>query len=255
MKILAINGSHSGDKGRTRFLIDRLFEGAVKAGAECEVITLATLKINRCLACGHCQTESHRFQCVYDGKDDAEIIFQKMRESDLIVYATPIYIFTLSGLFKTFIDRIHATGNVSDLRLSESGLVFHHIDRSLCSKPFVGLICCDNLETETPKNAISYFKTFSKFMDAPLAGLLVRNAGGLAKMAERPGSGITLPKLKEVYEAYKQAGQELATEGRIQRSTEKKANQEIAPVPMFGLLKRMPFKSLKRQFVDRARKM
>jgi hypothetical protein len=255
MKILAINGSHSGDKGRTRFLIDRLFEGVSLAGAECEVVTLANLKINRCLACRHCQTEAHRFQCVYDGKDDVKMIFQKMREFALIVYATPIYIFTLSSLLKTFIDRIHAAGNVSDIRLSESGLMFHHIDRSLCSKPFVGLICCDNLETEMPKNAISYFKTFSKFMDAPLAGLLVRNAGGLAKMAEQPGSRIALPKLKEVYEAYQQAGRELATEGRIQPSTEKKANQEIAPVPLFRLLKRMPFKALKRRFVERARKM
>jgi multimeric flavodoxin WrbA len=236
-------------------LIDKLFEGVAKAGAECNVVTLANLKINRCLACGYCQTEEHRFQCVYDGKDDVKMVFQKMRESDLLIYATPIYIFTMSGLLKTFIDRIYATGNVSDIRLSDSGLMFHHINRSLCSKPFVGLICCDNLETETPKNAVSYFKTFSKFMDAPLAGLLVRNAGGLAKMAEKPGSNIILPKLKEVYGAYKQAGQELAKEGRIRRLTQKKANQEIAPVPLFGLLKRMPFKSLKRKFVERARIM
>ena len=64
MKIIAINASYRGDKGYTRFLIDRLFQGATEAGAECEVIPLVKLKINRCLSCGQCQTEQHRFQCV-----------------------------------------------------------------------------------------------------------------------------------------------------------------------------------------------
>ena len=37
MKILAINASHRGDQGYTRFLIDRLFQGASAAGAECDL--------------------------------------------------------------------------------------------------------------------------------------------------------------------------------------------------------------------------
>ena len=32
MKILAINASHRGDQGYTRFLIDRLFQDAILAG-------------------------------------------------------------------------------------------------------------------------------------------------------------------------------------------------------------------------------
>jgi multimeric flavodoxin WrbA len=38
MKILAINGSHRGDQGHTRFLIDLVFRGARAAGAECECL-------------------------------------------------------------------------------------------------------------------------------------------------------------------------------------------------------------------------
>lgn len=40
MKILAINASHQGDKGQTRFFLDRLLQGASEVGAECEVVTL-----------------------------------------------------------------------------------------------------------------------------------------------------------------------------------------------------------------------
>jgi len=255
MRIIAINGSHRGDKGHTRFLIDKLFQGATVAGAECEVVTLAKLKINRCLSCGQCHTEENHLRCVYDGEDDVRAVFQRMAEADLVIYATPVYIFTLSGLLKTFIDRMYATGDIFDLRLTESGLIFHHIDPAICSKPFVTLVCCDNLETETPKNVLSYFRTFSKFMDAPQVGVLVRNGGRLSGHGKAPDLEKNVPKIFDVYAAYEQAGRELATKGRIQRATQRRANQEIVPAPMFGVLKRLPFRFLKGKFVEHARKM
>jgi putative NADPH-quinone reductase len=155
MKILAINASHRGERGHTHFLINKLFQGAAAAGAECETVTLARLKINRCLACGRCHTDGHPLQCVYDDKDDVRAVFHKMAGADILIYATPVYVFGMTGLLKTFIDRMNATGDTFDLRMSEKGLMFHHIDRAICSKPFVVLVCCDNLETETPRNVLS----------------------------------------------------------------------------------------------------
>jgi putative NADPH-quinone reductase len=255
MKILAINASYRGDKGHAHFLIDKLFHGAAAAGAECEGIVLANLKINRCLACGQCHTNGHLLQCVYDDKDDVRAVFQKMASADILIYATPVYVFGMSGLLKTFIERMNATGDTLDLRMSEKGLMFHHIDCAICSKPFVALVCCDNLETETPKNVLSYFHTFSRFMDAPRVGVLVRNGGRLSGHGSDPDRQNRFPKILEVYAAYEQAGRELAEEGRIRRGTQRRANQEIIPVPFFGLLKRLPFKSLKRRFIAEARKM
>jgi hypothetical protein len=158
-------------------------------------------------------------------------------------------------LLKTFIDRMNATGNTVDLRISKKGLMFHHIDRAICSKPFVVLVCCDNLETETPKNVLSYFRTFSRFMDAPQVGVLVRNGGRLSGYGSDLDRQKRFPKILEAYGAYEQAGRELVREGRIRHGTQRQANQEIVPVPFFGLLKRLPFKSLKRRFVVEARKM
>jgi len=255
MKILAINASHRGEKGHTHFLIDKLFQGAGAAGAECETITLAKLKINRCLACGHCHTDDHLLQCVYDDKDDVRAVFQKMTVADILIYATPVYVFGMTGLLKTFIDRMNATGNTLDLRVSERGLLFHHVDRAICSKPFVVLVCCDNLETETSKNVLSYFRTFSRFMDAPQVGVLVRNGGRLSGHGSDPDRQQRFPKVFRVYAAYEQAGRELAREGQIRYGTQRRANQEIIPVPFFGLLKRLPFKFLKRRFIAEARKM
>lgn len=255
MKILAINGSHRGGKGHTQFLIDRLFQGAAAVGAACECVCLADMRINRCLACGRCHDDDHYLRCVYDEKDDVRSIFRKMAEADLIVYATPVYVFGMSGLLKTFLDRLYGTGNTFDLRLSESGLMFHHIDRAICSKPFVALVCCDNLEALTPHNVLDYFKGFSKFMDAPQVGVLVRNGGRLAGHGRDPARLVAFPRLRASYEAYEQAGRELATEGRIHRLTQRRANQEIIPVPLFGMLKRLPLRWLKERFIENAGKL
>ncbi|MEA3439323.1 MAG: flavodoxin family protein [Chloroflexota bacterium] len=253
MKILAINASYRGDKGHTRFLIDKLFAGATAAGAECQVVTLTRLKINRCLACGQCQTAEHHLECVYDGKDDTQMVFRQMVEVDIVVYATPVYVFGLSGLLKTFLERFYSRGNSGDLRVSKSGLMFHHVDHSICSKPFVTLVCCDNLEDETPRNVLAYFRTLSRFLDAPQVGGLVRNGGRLSGHGHDPERENQVPKILDVYVAYKQAGRELATEGRIRRFTERRANQEIVPVPLFSILKHL--KRFKRIMVERAREM
>jgi NAD(P)H-dependent FMN reductase len=251
MRLLAINASLRGENGHTGFLIGKIFEGAEAAGATCELVTLSRQKINRCLACDKCQKTEHYLRCVHEDKDDVKAIFDKMAAADIIIYASPVYVFDMSSLMKTLLERMHGTADCSDLRVSKSGLLFHHINGQISSKPFVSLICCDNVEDETPKNIISYFRTFSKFMDAPQVGLLVRNGGRIAGHGQDAGMQQIFPLLKDIYAAYIDAGRELATSGRISRATQKKASREIIPVPMFHLLKNI--KPFKRTFVERAR--
>jgi multimeric flavodoxin WrbA len=263
MKILAINASHRGDQGYTRYLLDLLGEGAVAEGAGFEVVTLARLRLNRCLACGVCQQgvrfpidpDSFSPHCVWDARDDVHAVFSKMAAADLLVYATPVQVFGISSLMKTFLDRLYAAASSSELCLARSGLLFHFVDHRIASKPFVSLICCDNLEADTPKNAIDYFRTFSRFMDAPLVGELVRNGGVLVGHGRDPEADQRFPRIREIYAAYQEAGRDLTRYGRIRRSTQRQANQEIIPVPFFSLLKRLPFRAVKRGFLRQAEKM
>jgi multimeric flavodoxin WrbA len=250
MKVLAINASYRGDTGHTRVLIDRLFLGAKEGGAECEVVTLAKYRINRCLACDKCRSTEHYLECVYAGKDDVAEIFAKIAAADLVIYATPVYLFGISGLLKTFLDRIYSTGDVSQMRVTRSGLFFHHINDKICSKPFVSLVLCDNIEAEMPKNACDYFHVFARFMDAPHVGELVRSGGRLFGHGHDPQAIERFPKIRAVYAAYEQAGRELSLHGRISDTTCRKANQEIIPVPFFGWLKRLTF--FKRMMVKKA---
>lgn len=250
MKILAINSSHRGMKGYTQFLIDKIFQGAREAGAECESITLAQLNITPCIGCNVCQTEKHYLKCVFEDKDDVKVVFDKMRHADLIVFATPVYEFAMSSRLKALLERIHSTADAGDLKVSRSGILMHSIDRDLCSKPFITLICCDNVEDATPRNVISYFETYSKFMDATCRGQLVRNAGILTGHGKSPDREKAFPRIFRVYDAYVQAGRELATDGRISGSTLHQSNQEVVPVPFFKYLKHIKF--LKPYMISRA---
>ncbi|VBB08439.1 nadph-dependent fmn reductase [Lucifera butyrica] len=250
MRILALNGSHRGEAGCTQWLLDKLAEGAVAAGAEFETVVLAKQKITPCSGCETCHTSQHYLRCIYEEEDDIKAIFEKMKTADLLIYATPVYIFTISGLMKTFLDRFNSTAGSKGLRLTKSGLFFGSIDEAIYSKPFVVLTCCGNVEPETVRNIISYFKTFSKFLDAPIVGTLVRKSVGMLEFdKEEPQQ--RKPVVNEVVAAYIQAGKELATQGRIRTGTEKKANRHILGVPFLDFL--MRFRLFKKMAIKRAK--
>ncbi len=231
MKILAINASLRGNKGFSKVLIDRLFVGAESEGAECEVIHLADLKINRCIDCEVCQRPDHFLKCTFHDKDDVNAVFQKMRQADVILFATPVYTFGISSLLKTFIERYYCTANVSSFHMTKSGLFFHHTDHEICGKPFAALIVYDNLENEMCRNIISYFKTYAKFSEAEMVGTLVRKSAGMFHSTIQGANKN--PVISRVFNAYIQAGRELATQKSIRKATEKKANEPIIKVPFF----------------------
>ncbi len=239
MHILSINGSHRGEKGWTHALLSRLKTGAESAGASFEMITLAKVKINRCLGCRKCQTADQHLECVYAEKDDAAAVFAQMKAADLLIFATPIYMMTFSGLMKTLFDRFYSTMDVNDMRMSAHGLIHHHINPAISSKPFVSLICWSNLEAASAANAVHYFRTYARFMEAQHVGELLRNGTPLLDFDRDHPDQTRFPRIHRVYEAYEQAGRELAARGRISAKIQRHANQELISLPAFGLLKRL----------------
>ena len=181
MKLLAINGSYRGKHGQTELFLKRIMEGAGESGAQTETIYLCEKNIQLCKGCFSCQTKINRKKCIHDGKDDVASIFDKMRQADMLVYASPIYVFGFSAVLKALFERINSTADCADLQVSESGLFFHEIDKTLCSKPFATLFTCDNMEEFTPRTSLEYFKVFSRFMDAPWVGSMVRSSANLFK--------------------------------------------------------------------------
>ncbi len=78
-------------------------EGARSAGNDVEVVSLKDKTLAFCKGCFACQNIGH---CVID--DDANAIADKMEQAEVIVWATPVYYYGMSGQMKTLIDRANS---------------------------------------------------------------------------------------------------------------------------------------------------
>lgn len=86
--------------GNSDRLADEFARGAGEAGHRVEKINLADRRIAFCRGCLACQQTG---QCVIH--DDAVEITRLMGQADVIVWATPVYYYSISGQMKTMIDR------------------------------------------------------------------------------------------------------------------------------------------------------
>ena len=86
--------------GNSDTLAEEFASGAREAGHEVEKIGLWDKTIGFCRGCLACQKTG---RCVIH--DDADIVAQKMLTADVIVFATPIYYYEMSGQMKTMLDR------------------------------------------------------------------------------------------------------------------------------------------------------
>ena len=84
-------------------LADAFAAGAESAGHQVEKISLAGKQIAFCRGCMACQKLG---RCVL--RDDANEITEKILGADVIVWATPIYYYEMSGQMKTMIDRANS---------------------------------------------------------------------------------------------------------------------------------------------------
>ena len=86
--------------GNSETLADVFIKGAEEAGHETKKICVYDKKIEFCKGCLGCQTTG---KCIL--RDDAERIIAQMKAMDVLVFATPIYFYEMSGQMKTLLDR------------------------------------------------------------------------------------------------------------------------------------------------------
>ena len=88
--------------GNSSILAKEFEKGAKEAGNQVEYISLDDKKIAFCKGCLACQKTQ---QCVI--RDDAVVITAKAKNADVIVFATPVYYYEMSGQMKTLLDRMN----------------------------------------------------------------------------------------------------------------------------------------------------
>lgn len=98
-KVLIISASPR-KNGNSQALASAFAKGAAEAGHEVETVSLIGKELAFCRGCMACATTG---RCVM--RDDAATIAVKMGEADILVFATPVYYYSVCGQLKTMLDR------------------------------------------------------------------------------------------------------------------------------------------------------
>lgn len=103
-KIVILNGSPR-RKGNTSALVQAFTEGAESSGHTVTGFFLNGMDIHGCRGCfgGH---SSRGCPCVQ--QDDMDQIYPAVKDSDVVVLATPLYYWNMSGQTWTAVDRLFA---------------------------------------------------------------------------------------------------------------------------------------------------
>ena len=99
--ILVVQGGGR-PNGNTAQLTNAFIKGAKEAGHHIETVSLAKTEIKGCMGCNACR---YGKPCVI--KDGFNDLVPTIKAADLIVFASPLYFWTISSSIKAFIERFY----------------------------------------------------------------------------------------------------------------------------------------------------
>lgn len=219
-KVVVISGSPRGTAGATHYFAEKLCLGMERAGAHVEVILASQLKINPCTGCFHCWSHDTR-RCIFHDKDDMHMLLEKMQNCDLLVWATPIYLYGPTSLIKIIMDRLFISTDIS-FALNKLGKVVH--PRKMPVPPYQFLLSCGGLsDTKISAPLVNTLKLMGEKMSGfNMLGAIYRgNCPGFLLLDYKTR------KKDETLEALEQAGKELIGLKKVRSKTKKRAEQMI----------------------------
>lgn len=103
MKVLGIMGSPRRG-GNTELLLDEALKGAESKGAQVEKLVVDELDIKPCKEYYHCFKDGN---CII--RDDMDRVYPRLLSADVVIIASPMFFYGLTGQLKVLIDRCQAT--------------------------------------------------------------------------------------------------------------------------------------------------
>jgi len=211
MNVLAINGSPHMDDGNTAIILSPFIDGMIEAGAKVELFYTRKLKIGPCNGDLSCWFKN-------PGKcgqaDDMQMLLPKLKEADVIVWASPVYYSGITGPLKNLIDRQLPLFMQENTGSKKQKIVLV----STCSAWELSMF--DPLLTQM-KAIYSVPGANTEFIGA----LLRPMADGMKEMIKAGETRL----VDEILQVAREAGRLLAKEGRISEDLQKKVSKELMP--------------------------
>lgn len=232
MRILALNSSpRSGGQSKTELMLNHLVEGMRDAGADVEVVYLREKTIKNCIGCFTCWTKTPG-QCIH--KDDmTKELFHKWLESDIVVYATPLYNYAVNATLKVFIER--TLPSFEPFFEIHDGRMFHPLRHK---NPAAVMLSVAGMPDEDHFSALS----------AHISYLFATPGRKLVAEIYRPAAEtMTSPFLQEksndILDATTQAGRELVESMKISSGTMARIRQPLMDSQTFAKIDNLFWKT------------
>ena len=217
MKALAFNGSPKTDKGNTARILTPFLEGLEEAGAEVELYYTKRLKINPCQGEANCWFK-HPGRCWQD--DDMNELLPKIREADILVFASPVYCDGVTGPMKNLIDRfLPIPAACYTLRDGHTSL---GTTADYRSKKVVLVSTCGYWEMDNFDPLLVQMKAFCRSLASEFAGALLRPHADMLQAMIQTGAPIG-----DVFDAARRAGRQLMMEGSMKAETLQTVAREL----------------------------
>lgn len=186
MKNILIIKAGGRRNGNTAQLADAFAKGAEDSGNNIETVSLVDVQVKGCIGCNACR---YGKPCVQ--KDGFNEIVPKINRADMIVFASPLYFWTVSSYMKAFIERLYSIAE------KDENPPFGRYER-YPQKDCVLLMTAADNNFWTFEQAVSYYKfaviNYIGFKDK---GMLL--AGGCGSTNGKPEIDKT-EHLKKAYE-------------------------------------------------------
>jgi multimeric flavodoxin WrbA len=153
-KVLALNGSPR-PCGNTSHLLQAFVDGTLEHNAETEVIHSHHLRLDDCTGCLRCNLLK---RCSISGDDWADLSY-KILDSDVLVFASPVYFHHVPASLKRVIDRFRSFAHV---QITETGLV--HTPHQEWCKDFVLILSLGSPDPSDARPVIDLFNYVSAIM-------------------------------------------------------------------------------------------
>lgn len=166
--ILILKGSPR-EKGNSATLAEQLAAGAREAGAQVESIYLHGLDIRPCDACEECRATG---VCILE--DGMQGIYPKVIAADVLIFASPVYWFTISAQLKLCIDRWYSFQATSwrEFHGKQAAVILTYGD--------------SDLYTSGGINAIHMYETMFRYLEMKLAGLVYGTTNEVGDVQKQP---------------------------------------------------------------------
>lgn len=226
MRIFAVNGSPRGKKSNTAVMVEAFLAGAQEMGAETETVYLAEKNIKHCLGCFSCWIKTPGVCAI---KDDMKELLENLRQkpADILLLATPLYFFHITGLMKNFMDRLLPAGD-PHFEKGKDG-VYKHIKGNLNIPGFILMSNCGFPE-QTHFDALrSWIRIVAKNTDSQILAEIYRGQGELL----RQENIFLMPVISGYKKLLRKAGGEIVKDGKLSQKTMEDLEKPLISYDMY----------------------